>query len=90
MQYLAVKDPQEEKDYTIDWSDDLASGETISTSDWVVGTGLTEEDDENNTTTTTAWVSGGTAGTEYLCVNTVTTSGGRTLERTVIIPVTNQ
>lgn len=90
MQYLAVKDPQEDKDYTIDWSDDLATGETILTSEWSVGTGLTEDDDDRDDTTTTVWVSGGTGGNEYLAVNTITTSGGRTLERTVVIPVVHQ
>lgn len=87
MQYLAVKDPQEIKDYTIDWTDDLATGETISTSSWAVGTGLTETDEDLATPNATVWVSGGTAGTEYLAVNTITTSGGRTLERTIVIPV---
>jgi len=90
MQYLAVKDPQETIDYTIDWSDDLASGETISTSSFAVGTGLTEASESNTTTTSTVWVSGGTAGNEYLAVCTVTTSASRTMERTIVIPVSHQ
>lgn len=89
MEYVPSKDPSEVKDYTIDWSDDLDTGEIIDTSTFTVSSGLTKDSSSKTDTTTTVWVSGGTAGVEYLAVNTIVTSSARTYERTIIIPVIN-
>ena len=65
-------------------------GATISTSAWVLDTGLTADSDNTSAitiqgvtyainTVATVWVSGGTAGEEYTLKNTITTSDSRTL-----------
>jgi hypothetical protein len=81
-----IKDPNAVLDYTIDWSTWL-EGDTISTSDWTVPTGLTEASDSNTTTTATVWLSGGTAGQEYTVTNRIVTAGGRTEDRSIYIRV---
>jgi hypothetical protein len=86
MTFSAIKDTQAVIDYTIDWSATLSSSspsDTISTSSWAVDNGVTVDSDSNTTTTTTAWVSGGTQWKIASLVNTVTTVGGRTYERTI-------
>jgi hypothetical protein len=83
-----TKDPGEKKDYAIDWSDHLGA-DTIATSTWVVGTGLTESTPAPSATTTVAtiWLSGGTAGTEYRVTNHVITTQGREFERSFMVNV---
>ena len=70
------------KDYGFDWSDWLASGETISSSSWSIPGGLTEGTSDNSTTQTSVWISGGIVGQNYTIINTITTSEGRTDSRT--------
>jgi hypothetical protein len=70
------KHPDEKLDYLVDWSDELATGETIATSAWDVPAGLTGSDETNDDTSTLIFLAGGTAGTEYLVTNTITTSRG--------------
>lgn len=82
------KDPNAVLDYTIDWSTWLGS-DTISSSDWVVDSGITENSASNTTTAATIWLSGGTAGTAYAVTNRIVTAGGRTEDRTLTIVVTN-
>lgn len=85
------KDPDEVKDYVLDWSDRLDTGDTISTSAWsVVTTGvdlITIDSDDNDDTTTTVWLSAGTLDVQYELLNRVVTTGGRTLDQTVYIKV---
>lgn len=82
-----TKDPDEVLDYTVDWDNRLLTGETISTSTWVIPTGITKDSDANDDTTATVWLSGGTAGTNYSLVNRITTSQGRTYDQTITIRV---
>lgn len=89
--WQAPKDPQEVKDYCIDWSQELAPGEIIVAVVWtlVTGTdGLLTIDDQSIFTDTLAyvWVSGGTAGIDYelLChITTNSTPHPRQLETTM-------
>jgi hypothetical protein len=79
------KDPDEKKDYGFDWSAWLSSvppADTISSSAWVLPTGITQSTPapSNDTTTTTIWLSGGTAGASYTVVNRITTAAGRIAE----------
>jgi hypothetical protein len=71
------KDPNAKLDYTLDWTDWLVTGDTVSTSVWTVPSGLTAVSDSNTTTTTTIWLSGGTAGKFYTISNRITTLSGR-------------
>lgn len=85
----AVKDPNEVKDYSLDWSDLLGASDTITSSTWTVseGSGLTIGSDSNTTTATIVWLSAGTDGTNYSLVNQVVTAGGRTYDQTVRLKV---
>jgi hypothetical protein len=84
---IYVKESAAVKDYGFDWSDWLATAETIDTSTWSVDTGITKGTDSHDTTSTKVWLSGGTAGNSYQAVNTVVTSGGRTDTRSHTIKV---
>ena len=81
------KDPSAVLDYGFDWSDWLESGETVAESAWTVATGLTKDSDQRGDTSTKAWLSGGTAGATYVVANKITTSDGRTDERSFEIVV---
>ncbi len=82
-----VKDPDAVLDYTVNWSDWLATGETISTSAFTVDSGITKDSESNTTTTGTVWLSGGTAGTRYEVTHRITTSDSRTDDRTFFVQV---
>ena len=84
------KDPNAVLDFIISWATWLATGETILTTAWTVGTGLTKDSDTNTTTTATAWFSGGTAGTDYFAACKITTTDSRTDERSILIRVRNR
>lgn len=81
---LAPKDPDDVKDYMVDWSDWLGT-DTISTTAWTISSGLTKDSDTNSSTGATIWLSGGTAGDTYQLSNRITTAGGRTADRTFVI-----
>ena len=84
-----LKDPQAVLDYAVDWATWLGS-DTITSSAFTVGTGLTKDSQATTTTKATVWLSGGTDGTDYQVTNTITTAGGRTDERTITIMVRNR
>lgn len=88
------KDPNDVLDYGIDWlgtADDqgflYGLSDTISTSTWIVPTGITKDSDSNTTTATTIWLSGGMAGTSYTLINRIVTVGGRTKDQSIKIKV---
>jgi hypothetical protein len=83
------KDPDAVLDYVIDWETWL-SDDVIDTSAWTADTGITMDSDSATTTTTTVWLSGGTAGYNYKVENRITTVGGRTDDRTLLIRVREQ
>ncbi len=77
------KDPDAVLDYGVDWTAWLGS-DTILTSAWAVTpTGLAAERGSNTTKTTTIWLRGGTLGQAYDVVNRITTTGGRTDDRSL-------
>jgi hypothetical protein len=80
-----AKDPSDVVDYQMSWAA-LLDLDTILTSTWVVPTGLTITAQTNTANTATVWLSGGTVGV-HVITNTITTSGGRTYERSVKLPV---
>lgn len=87
--FKITKDPNAVLDYGFDWSGWLQDGETISDSEWSVdGTGLTIESDTNDDTSTTVWLSGGTVRSyPYTVTNRITTSAGRTDDRSIQVYV---
>ena len=83
------KDPQETVIFVMDWSARLADGETISSSSWTVGAGVTQVEDAivTGNLKTNVKLSGGTPGQTVGCTNTVVTSTGQTLERSGLVAV---
>lgn len=84
----AYKTPGEQLDYTFEWEDWL-DGDTILVSNWSVPTGITQLSASNDSTGATVWLTGGTGKKKYRAVNTITTDGGRTAERTLNVHVVN-
>ena len=82
-----LKDPDATLDFEVDWSDWLATGETISSVAWDVPAGITHSTDSKSTTAATIWLSSGTAGNTYNVGCQITTSSTRTPERTIQIVV---
>jgi hypothetical protein len=70
------KDPGEELDYVIDWSDwlDTENSEEIFSSSFNVEAGLTKDSQDSTTTTSIVWLSGGSAGEEYRVECTIVTN----------------
>jgi hypothetical protein len=97
MKKLQAKDPNEVIDYMIDWAhtehgspgalESLGNDTITGTPLWIVPVGITLASQLNNMTTTTGFFSGGTAGADYTITVRITTVGGRTLERSFILPV---
>ncbi len=84
---MFIKDPDAVLDYSIEWSKWLA-GDQIASSAWSVSdSALDASDDSNTPTRATVWLSGGVAGQSYTVTNRITTSGGRTDERSFTIQV---
>ncbi len=92
------KDPEAVLDYIFDWmartnergnSNWLTAAETITSHTITATNGLVVASSSitDSGTSITIWLSGGTAGETYALSCRVTTSGGRTDERTVNIQV---
>ena len=80
---VTPKDPDDVDTFGFDWSDRLATGETITTSTWILPDGLTEDDSSNTTTVTSVKLSGGTAETMYTITNRITTTDTHTWDRSM-------
>lgn len=87
--FSALKDPNAQLDYQIDWSPWLGADQ-IATSVWEAEVGITVDSSSNNTTKATVWLSGGVHGENYEIRNRITTGGGRTDDRTINIEVRNR
>lgn len=81
-----AKDPDAVLDYSVDWSRWLA-GDELATSEWIVAADLTKASETNSPTKATVWLSGGAAGLSYSVTNRITTTGGRTEDRSFTIRV---
>jgi len=84
------KDPSAVLDYQFDWTDWLATSETIATKTITASTGLTVDSSTIGTGTVTVWLSSGTAGTKYTVACLITTNQGRTDERSITIQCLNR
>ncbi len=82
--WARTKDPNEVVDYDLSWAEQMTEdADTVATSNWTVPAGITKDSQSNTTTRTKLWVSGGTVGQSYDCLNRITTGGGRTFDQTV-------
>ena len=82
-----LKDPSAVLDYVFDWTGWLAAGETIVGHTITADTGITVDSSTEDAGKVTVWLSGGTAGINYKVACKITTSAGRTDERTLWIRV---
>lgn len=84
-----IKDPSASLDYGFDWLVRawLAAGETIVTSVWTVPAGLSMITSGLSGGKSVVWLAGGVVGVTYTVTNTITTSAGRTDERSIQIQV---
>lgn len=96
---IYVVDPDESLDYSIDWDDDgaLSTGspaETVDTSVWAITPDISGEADLSGATKgdtlTTINLAGAQLGRLYRLKNTITTSEGRTLVRSVLVKVAHR
>lgn len=82
-----TKDPDEVLDYAIDWSNWLATGESITCSLWLTTGTLVTTSASHTTSVATIWLSAGTTGTVYNVTNRIGTSGSRLADRSISIRV---
>ena len=97
LKWAAKKDPDEIEDFICDWTARLGDSDAISTSLWIVPTGINDiaESFDNNVTIgdlpnrsgTTIWLSGGTEGSTYTFVNRIETTGGRTYDQSIKLKI---
>jgi len=88
-----VKDPDADKDYGVDWSGWLATGESIQTSTWLsTPSGLTLHDDAIVGAVPKTYVSGGAVGVVYTVTNRITTDANpaRTDDRSFLLKIEHQ
>ena len=81
------KDPEDTRDYAIDWEPFLPAGETITDALITAPDGLTIVSQAFTDTTVTARFSDGVAGTSYNVDCTVTTSSGQIFDVTIVLKV---
>lgn len=84
-------DPVDVKEFGLKWADEL-DADGISTSLWTPPTGLTKASESFDAVTkiTTVWLSASAANKKYRVSNKVVTTGGRTLQKSIWIWVSNQ
>jgi hypothetical protein len=70
------KDPFAVLDYTLDWTNWMPDGDTISSVSVAADAGITVDSTSNTNYIVTAFISGGTAGTIYNVEYRITTSNG--------------
>jgi hypothetical protein len=82
------KNPADVVDYSIDWIQVLRAldNDSIASATWDAP-GLSLGAQSVLGTTTSAFISGGIDGQSYTVTCTITTNGGRTIRRQVLLPV---
>jgi hypothetical protein len=90
-QQLPPKSPAAILPYEMDWSQWLASGETIADATVTADAGITVNPSGKSTSTSsgvvTFWLGGGASGATYMVTITITTSSGATDSRTIAVSV---
>lgn len=85
-----TKDPNDDLDYSFNWSSWLQTNESINSVTVVASPGITVGTTSFTGSTSTAWLSGGVAGasgTPYKVTHTIVTNQGRTKNLTMTIRV---
>jgi hypothetical protein len=77
-------------DYGFNWSSWLQAGETIVSSTWTIDPTLVLSSSQNVSGVTSTFVNGGTLGSVYTLINTITTSNGRVDSRALILSCQNK
>jgi hypothetical protein len=83
------KHPGAVADYSLSWADFLRTGETIASATVTVPGGITLDSNSVAGTSVLFRLSGGTAGTTYIVVVTITTSVGQVEPAEIEITVTD-
>jgi hypothetical protein len=83
------KDPSDTDDFSLDWVNYLAAGETIVTPT-ATSTDVTVVATSASGTVSTARLSGGVAGVDASIHYAITTSLGRVLNQTLTLPIRTQ
>jgi hypothetical protein len=80
-------DPNADLDFGFDWSNWLATGETISDSSWTLipATGLIQHTDTYSNTIATVWLKEIVAGATHRITNSITTSDARKEDRSFYV-----
>lgn len=84
------KDPDAVLDWVFDWNKWLSEFETITVSLFIVDPGITVNSSTHTTKTATVWLAGGTEGQVYRVTCRVTTTEGRTDDRSFTLRCTNR
>ena len=79
------KDPDSVVDYGCDWSGLMQSGESVTGSTWTIPADLTGSSETNDGVITGVMLSGGVDGESYTITNQVTTTQGRTHDRSMVV-----
>lgn len=90
MTNVFVQDPDARLDYKWDWSQWLATGETIISNVVTVPDGLTLDEQSDADTSIIAWFTGGVNGMTYKITCHIVTSDGREDERSIYISFRNR
>ena len=90
MTYPFVKNPLTTLDYVYDFSVQMETGETISTSTLTVPAGLTEINTITGSQAVAVWLEGGTEGERYDVICTIVSDQGRTYSETLEIIMHNE
>ncbi|MEV6258093.1 hypothetical protein AB0L97_33045 [Nocardia sp. NPDC051911] len=84
------KDPDATQDWLFDWSAFLTVGETLTTSVYLARAGVTITPAATVGAVTRVWVTGGVLGEVYVITNRITTSDGRTEDRSFTVTITQR
>jgi hypothetical protein len=89
LKFQTPKDPDEFLDYTIDWTDRMARSDTIDEAN-VITVGAEVSNVSVSGNVVTVWLSGGNSGSTANVQCTITTSGGRIMQQTVLLKIVDK
>ena len=84
------KDPDATLDWIFDWNDCLAEFEIITAAQFIVDPGITVTQYSHTMKTATVWLAGGTESQVYRVTCRITSSEGRTDDRSFTLRCTNR